>query len=214
MKKLFLFFLIIVFSCTFAFSDTIFISKPVLRAWNPDWTYEVFGDYFEDSSLDQSKWNVDLCHGRGPEHEIATSNKGGPENIQVSNGTLKLIARHEPDNTNYDCWSGPITSNYTTAEIGTKRPQYSYRYCIFEARCNIPKGYGLFPAYWLWGPGDINGYPADGYASEIDIAEGIQKTDNNKFIHVFHWWHGPEIPINGGEKILEHPIWEIGTRIK
>jgi len=202
MKKLLLVFSLILLGFTYSFADTIFTTKPNLRAWNPDFTYEIFSDPFSGSTLDQSKWNVDLCQGRHgpPYHDILTSNQGEPDNIQVSNGILKLIARHEPNNTNNECWAGPFTSNYTTAEISTKRPQYSYRYSIFEARCKMPRGYGLFPAYWLWGSGDSNGYPSDGYSSEIDIAEAIQKTSNDKFIHVFHWWHGSEIPINDGEK--------------
>ena len=202
MKELLSILSLILLGCTFSFADTIFTTKPNLRAWNPDFTYEIFSDRFSGSTLDQSKWNVDLCQGRHgpPYHDILTSNQGEPDNIQISNGTLKLIARHEPNNSNNECWAGPFTSNYTTAEIYTKRPQYSYRYSIFEARCKMPRGYGLFPAFWLWGPGDSNGNPSDGYTSEIDIAEAIQKTNNDKFIHVFHWWHGPEIPINDGEK--------------
>ncbi len=143
-----------------------------------------------------------MCKGRGgiPNNDILTSNQGGTNNIQVSNGTLKLIARYDYLNTNNQCWAGSFTSNYTTVEINTKRPLYSYRYGIFEAKCKMPRGFGLFPAYWLWGPGDSNGFPVDGYTSEIDIAEAIQRTNIDKFVHVFHWWHGPEIPINDGEK--------------
>lgn len=186
----------------FSIADTIFVNPPSLKQWNSTFTYTKFADYFDGSSLDLSKWNVDLCKGRGgiPYNDILTSNQGGSNNIQVSNGTLKLIARYDYLNTNNQCWAGSFTSNYTTVEINTKRPLYSYRYGIFEAKCKMPRGFGLFPAYWLWGPGDSNGFPIDGYTSEIDIAEAIQRTNNDKFVHVFHWWHGPEIPINDGER--------------
>jgi beta-glucanase (GH16 family) len=206
MKNLTLTAVTILLNLTIGFADTIFTSKPNLKAWNPKFIYEVFGDNFNGSSLDQTKWNIDLCKGRGglPGHSILTSNQGSPDNIQVSNGTLKLLARHEPNNTNNECWQGSFTSNYTTVEIFTKRPEYSYRYCVFEARCKMPRGYGLFPAYWLWGPGtDENSSPFDGYSSEIDIAEAIQKTNEDKFIHAFHWWllePGTQQTINDGER--------------
>jgi hypothetical protein len=87
MKKQILLTAVTIFlNLTIGFADTIFTSKPNLKAWNPDFTYEVFGDYFNGSSLDQSKWNIDLCKGRGglPGHSILTSNQGGTDNIQVS----------------------------------------------------------------------------------------------------------------------------------
>ena len=76
-------------------------------------------------------------------------------NIEISNGTLKLIAKkEEPAITgtyvsNYatDPWTYYTDNfNYTSAEIDTKLP---YHYGKFEMMCKLPYGKGFWPAFWL-----------------------------------------------------------------
>jgi beta-glucanase (GH16 family) len=185
-------------------SDTVFQSVTDPRLWDTAYMFKVFEDRFDGESLNTLVWHIDECRGRG---NIPANNEGGSENIRVSDGTLKLIARYDPGNTDRNCWTGGFISDYTTAEIYSIRNRYLYG--SFEARCKMPDGKGLFFAYWLWGKGDKDGFPKDEWASEIDIAENIL----NRVIHAFHYWppEGPEVAISKGQKrIRKYPTgWHL-----
>ncbi len=173
--------------------DTLFLRSPDPRLWDTTFMYEVFTDPFDGTSLNTGVWHVQDCRGRG---SIPTNNETDSPNLVVSNGTLKMTARHEPGDRDTSCWEGGFTSDYTTAEIYAIHRRTLYG--SFEARCRLPGGKGLFFAFWLWGKGDRDGFPKDEWASEIDIAEKI----GNTLIHAFHYWPpaGPEIPILRGQK--------------
>jgi hypothetical protein len=57
----------------------------------------------------------------------------------------------------------------------------------------MPRGDHFYYAYWLWGPGG-EGYPSDGFASEIDIAEGTEWRDgtNHDMKTTVHYWSNAE----------------------
>jgi beta-glucanase (GH16 family) len=91
-------------------------------------------------------------------------------NIQLQNGVLKLIARRESTpivGTFVTDWSSnppkavTDTFAYSSAWIET---QEHYGYGRFETRCKIPKGKGLWPAFWMFSG-------KEGYNLEIDIFE-------------------------------------------
>lgn len=108
---------------------------------------------------DPSKWGYDIGTGSNGwgngEAQFYTSR---PENVFVSNGTLKIVARKESYN----------GSQYTSARILT-RDKFSFRYGRVEARAKLPAGVGTWPAIWMLGAniGTV-GWPACG---EIDIME-------------------------------------------
>jgi len=127
-----------------------------------------FEENFDGNSLDLSKWEPvtgvprDFNFNRQKAWHL-------PENIEVSNGTLKIIS--EKLTTPYvgtwvvDWSTNPPTTktatfDYTTGELWTKQ---KFSYGKYEARIKIPKGKGFFPAYWLFG-----GNPR---WNEIDIFE-------------------------------------------
>jgi beta-glucanase (GH16 family) len=71
-------------------------------------------------------------------------------------------------------YKGPdgVTRNYTSARLKTLG-RFSQTYGRFEARIKIPKGQGIWPAFWMLGDDIIkSGWPASG---EIDIMENIGK---------------------------------------
>lgn len=89
-------------------------------------------------------------------------------NIEVSNGTLKLIARRENSSITgtwvTDWETNPPTTKtssfeYSSAEIDSK---YKFGYGMYEIRCKIPKGKGFWPAFWTYG---------GAHHDEIDIFE-------------------------------------------
>ena len=68
----------------------------------------------------------------------------------------------------YDCWYGKC--KYTSARLNTKK-KFELKYGRIEARIKIPRGQGIWPAFWMLGK-DIDdvGWPNCG---EIDIMENI-----------------------------------------
>ncbi|HSO89019.1 MAG TPA: family 16 glycosylhydrolase [Draconibacterium sp.] len=164
--------------------DTVFTSRPDTRNWNPQYMQEVFLEEFNGDRLDKNVWAVDLCKSRG----YMGNNEGEPDNIEVSNGSLKLTVHHKPGNIDNNCWdNSQFISDYTTAEITTQWDRFKYG--CFEAKCFFPRGDHFYYAYWLWGPGG-EGYPSDGYISEIDIAEGTEWGDgtNHEMKTSVHYW--------------------------
>ncbi|MDX9883159.1 MAG: family 16 glycosylhydrolase [Prolixibacteraceae bacterium] len=132
-----------------------------------------FSDEFNGTSLNQNVWYVELCA------NSLSNPEGEPDNIAVSNGTLKLTARYSPNNIDNNCWDGTHNvTNYTVACVWSRWYPYRFKYGNFEARCFMPAGNHFNYAYWLWGPGG-DGYPQDGFTSEIDIAEGCEWEDGS-----------------------------------
>jgi len=80
------------------------------------------------------------------------------------------------------CYYGPC--GYTSARLLTKS-RFEVAYGRVEARVKVPKGAGLWPAFWMLGT-DIDqvGWPQTG---EIDIMEHVGRVPNG----VFGTLHGP-----------------------
>ncbi|MEW1859649.1 family 16 glycosylhydrolase [Streptomyces sp. NBC_00669] len=118
------------------------------------------------SAVDSSKWgyetgdNVD-----NHEREYYTS---GTQNAALDGqGDLVITARKE-NPANYQCWYG--TCQYTSARLSTPQ-KFTQAYGHFETRMKLPRGQGMWPAFWLLGD-DIGsvGWPNSG---EIDIMENV-----------------------------------------
>jgi beta-glucanase (GH16 family) len=134
-----------------------------LRAQAQNWTL-VWSDEFnqaEGSSPDPSKWGFETG-GTGwgnNELEYYTSRTN---NARIEGGQLVIEARQES-------FGG---RNYTSARLLTKG-KWSWAYGRMEARIKIPRGQGLWPAFWALGTNitSVN-WPTCG---EIDIMENIGK---------------------------------------
>jgi len=83
-----------------------------------------------------------------------------PENVRVENGVLVIEARQET-------YEGAA---YTSARLKTEGRR-AFGYGRFEARIQVPRGQGLWPAFWALGAdrGAV-GWPTCG---EIDVMEHI-----------------------------------------
>jgi beta-glucanase (GH16 family) len=114
---------------------------------------KVFGDEFNGSSLDTSRWWSRFVYNGGTldyvNDEIQRYRENG--NHRVSGGTLKMIAKPQPD--------GSFTS-------GMIRSKTTIKYGYFEMRAKMPGGLGTWTAFWL-NPEDQR-WPA-----EIDILEYV-----------------------------------------
>jgi beta-glucanase (GH16 family) len=143
----------------------------------------VWSDEFEQpdgSSPDTNKWRFDLGGGGwgNNEWQYYTSRTN---NARIEGGCLIIEARQE----NYQ------GSNYTSARLKTQG-RASWLYGRFEARIQIPRGQGIWPAFWMLGTNIASvGWPDCG---EIDIMENIGREPST----VHGTVHGPGYSGGGG----------------
>ncbi|MEO8619928.1 MAG: glycoside hydrolase family 16 protein [bacterium] len=136
--------------------------------WKLAWSDEFDGP--AGAPPDASKW-VAETGGSGwgnQEREYYTTLAS---NVSLDGGgRLVITARAEPANSTLTCWYG--TCRYTSARLKTKG-LFEQTLGKFEARIRIPRGQGLWPAFWMLGNNiDGVGWPKSG---EIDVMENIGK---------------------------------------
>ncbi|GGM22281.1 endo-1,3-beta-glucanase [Micromonospora sonchi] len=138
--------------------------------------------------VDQSKWRFDIGgHGWGNnERQYYTNSTSNA--VHDGQGNLVITARRE-NPANYQCHYGRC--EYTSARLLTSAT-FSQAYGRFEARIKIPRGQGIWPAFWMLGNnfGSV-GWPASG---EIDIMENIGREPTT----VHGTVHGPGYSGGGG----------------
>lgn len=127
-------------------------------AWKLSWS-----DEFNYSGLpDTSNWGNEVGFVRNHELQYYTVHR--IENTIVKNGNLLLIGRKEP----FD------SAGYTSASLTTDG-KHNWTYGKIEARMKLPKGQGMWPAFWMLGQNIHQvGWPRCG---EIDIMEHINSED-------------------------------------
>ncbi|HEU5111420.1 MAG TPA: family 16 glycosylhydrolase, partial [Micromonosporaceae bacterium] len=103
-------------------------------------------------------------------------------------GNLVITARRENPG-NFNCWYGRC--EFTSARMNTSG-RFTQTYGHFEARMRIPRGQGMWPAFWMLGNniGSV-GWPTSG---EIDVMENIGRQPNT----VYGTIHGPGYSGAGG----------------
>jgi beta-glucanase (GH16 family) len=130
----------------------------------PSVTYNnlVWSDEFNGTSIDSSAWTFETGTGMNGwgngELQFYTSR---PENARIETGSLVIEARKE----NYR------GASYTSARLKTQGKK-QFKYGKIEARIKLPKGQGMWPAFWMLGSSIGSGtrWPDCG---EVDIMEMI-----------------------------------------
>jgi hypothetical protein len=138
--------------------DVTVIYKPLLI-----WSEE----FDTDGAPNPAVWGYDLGGGGWGNNELENYTNR-PDNVIISNGTLKIIAKAE----NYN------GSAYTSARILTKG-KFGFKYGKIEVRAKLPPDKGTWPAIWMLGSNiDNTPWPACG---EIDIMEHVANQLNKIF---------------------------------
>jgi beta-glucanase (GH16 family) len=150
-----------------------------------------FSDEFDGNGVDETKWKRTDLWGNGT---LAGNNERQcylPANMQQQDGSLVLFA--EPRKTPAaDCHGAKTDLAYSSGKVSTagcnqweKGPKcetlksFSQAYGYFEVRARLPRGRGLWPAFWL--------VPIDGaWPPEIDIMEFIGH-ETNKVYQTYHY---------------------------
>jgi beta-glucanase (GH16 family) len=135
------------------------------------------------SAVDGSKWQLETGDNvNNHERQYYTS---GTNNAQLDGqGHLVITAKKENPG-NYNCWYGRC--EYTSARLNTSG-RFTQAYGHFETRMKLPRGQGMWPAFWMLGGGN---WPTDG---EIDVMENVGFEPNT----VHGTIHGPGYSGSGG----------------
>ena len=142
----------------------------------------VWSDEFDNPGLpDASKWGNEVGFIRNNELQYYTPRR--IENSVVTDGNLLIIGRKE----SYE------SANYTSASLTTDG-KHSWTYGRIEARIKLPKGQGMWPAFWMLGQNIHEvGWPKCG---EIDIMEHI---NNEDLLYGTLHWHNEKHVSSGGK---------------
>jgi beta-glucanase (GH16 family) len=159
---------------------------PVLAASeDPVWQQEFDGP--AGAAPDASVWNHETGdHGWGNE-ELQNYTASRANSALDGQGNLVITARREAD------------GSYTSARMTTK-DRYEPEYGRIEARIQIPRGQGIWPAFWMLGADFPQvRWPDSG---EIDIMENVGKEPHR----VHGTVHGPGYSGGGGiSGMYQHP---------
>ncbi|MBO3739533.1 glycoside hydrolase family 16 protein [Actinoplanes flavus] len=151
------------------------------------------------AAIDGSKWNFDVGGGGFGNSELQYYTNSTSNVRQDGQGHLAITARKE-NPAYYQCWYG--TCQYTSGRILTSG-KFTQKYGRFEASIKVPKGQGIWPAFWMLGDnlGSV-GWPQSG---EIDIMENVGKEPNKLYgtIHGPGYSGGASI---GGSRTLGAPL--------
>ena len=126
----------------------------------------VWEENFDGNKLNENNWNFELgngcpnCGWGNNERQLYTKT-----NHQIKNGKLIITAKK-------------INSKYTSTRITTKAKK-EFLYGRIETRAKLPKGSGIWPAFWMLGANisDVN-WPKCG---EIDILEYVGREPSMVF---------------------------------
>ncbi|MEU6669071.1 lectin [Streptomyces sp. NPDC046727] len=146
-----------------------------------------FSDSFDGpagSAVDGSKWTLETGDNvNNHERQYYTS---GTRNAALDGqGHLVITARRE-NPAGYQCWYG--SCQYTSARLNTAG-RFNAQYGHVEARMKIPRGQGMWPAFWMLGT-PVN-WPDSG---EIDVMENVGFEPST----VHGTIHGPGYSGSGG----------------
>ena len=148
------------------------------------WTL-IWNDEFTGKKLDTTKWDYQI--GTGSQYGLNgwgndEAQYYAPENVSVEDGCLVIEARKE-DKEGMSYTSGRVR---TMAQDGT--PLFTTTYGRIEASMSLPKGNGVWPAFWMLSADESYGtWPLSG---EIDIMESRGRLPNRVYnaIHYGQPW--------------------------
>ncbi|HTQ08330.1 MAG TPA: glycoside hydrolase family 16 protein [Polyangiaceae bacterium] len=128
--------------------------------WTLSWSDEFDGP--SGQAPDSSKWTYDVGGDGWGNSELEYYTDRTDNSATDGNGNLVITLKSETY----------MNRSYTSARLKTQG-KFAQAYGRFEARIKIPRGQGVWPAFWMLGD-DIatNPWPACG---EIDIMENVGK---------------------------------------
>ncbi|MET8811382.1 family 16 glycosylhydrolase [Streptomyces sp. NPDC004549] len=146
-----------------------------------------FSDTFDGpagSAVNSSKWTQETGDNvNNHERQYYTS---GTNNAALDGQGHLVITAKKENPAGYQCWYGAC--QYTSARLNTSG-KFNAQYGHVEARMKIPRGQGMWPAFWMLGT-PVN-WPDSG---EIDVMENVGFEPST----VHGTIHGPGYSGSGG----------------
>lgn len=171
-------FLLIFSNCTNKNVKNISKSKSLLSEWNdtlkPGWVL-TFYDEFNDKKLNHTKWSTMPYHGSryDPGSRFYYCSE---KNFEFTDSTIRILAKKEittvKDTMHYQYTIGWLDNFYVMDQL------YGY----FEIRCKLPKGKGMWPAFWL--------VSRHSWPPEIDVFEIFSSVNQNVLESNYHYLIG------------------------
>jgi beta-glucanase (GH16 family) len=165
-------------------------SDPAERpGWKLVWRDEFDGP--AGSAPDPLKWTPRV--GKATANEELEYYSDRATNVQLDgNGNLVITARKEQY----------MGASYTSARIESDA-KFEQKYGRFESRIKIPRGQGIWPAFWIMGNNAEVGWPQRG---ELDIMEnrGKEPTLNIGAMHGPGYSGGQDFR---GEYVIAEGVW-------
>lgn len=150
----------------------------------------VFSDEFDGDSLDTEKWRTWFPYSDDGSDRCAGCRTMGTSNtifrddlVSVRDGLLRLEVR-----TRNGEWYGQQKA-YEGSMVHTKYDRFTFG--RFEVRCRIPRGAGLWPAFWGFGG-----------ETEIDVFEFCGERPG-LFKAALHRWGGTKYSANGRKRMKD-----------
>jgi beta-glucanase (GH16 family) len=163
------------FSTCLATGTSLWLALACQGAGNlerPGWKL-TFHDEFDGRALDLDKWNPNDPWGRERNLELQAYVKDA---FVVTNGLLRIQAEKR------EAFYARKQRAYTSGMM-TTYGKFSQQYGRFEIRCRVPKGKGMWPAFWLL-PDPL------GWPPEIDVLEVLGHEPNK--IYLTHHFQGAD----------------------
>ncbi|MEO6590022.1 MAG: glycoside hydrolase family 16 protein [Pyrinomonadaceae bacterium] len=163
-------FSIVIFCFAILFSDTASAQAQVI------YRKLAFKDEFNkpaNTPVNASNWTAEIGGGGWGNQELQYYTNSIENAYHDGQGNLVIKAIKLSQPSNLSCWYGQC--QYTSARLVTKG-KFEQKYGRFEARIKIPKGQGMWGAFWMLG----NNIDTVGWATcgEIDIMENIGREPN------------------------------------
>ncbi|WP_329106750.1 family 16 glycosylhydrolase [Micromonospora sp. NBC_01699] len=174
-------------------------ADPTFPATRLIWSDEFNGA--AGSKPDPAKWTIDPGTGQNNEIQYYTNNNNA--NMDGT-GSLVIEARRETAG----------GRDYTSHRMNTGG-KFTTQYGRVEARVKVPKGNGLWPAFWMMGADFLTGRPWP-YNGEIDIMEvlGRNTFEGYSTLHAPAYngggGYGQKYPAPGGADLsLDYHVWAV-----
>lgn len=173
-------------------------ADPGPAAWTLAWSDEFTGT--NGAAPNPANWGYDTGGSGNGNNEWEYYTDSRQNSALDGNGNLVIMATTNAD-TSLKCATSPNADGtcYATSARLISAGKQQFTYGRVEARIKIPKGQGLWPAFWMLG-NDISkaGWPTCG---EVDIMENIGKPSEQQTL--YGTIHGPGY--SGGSGIGSGP---------
>ncbi len=139
----------------------------------------VWGDEFEQDSLDISKWDRyhRVWNQLSGTNDLVIDYSNSNSSTKVEDGLLKLHADNYIDN----------NDRYVVPATVSTKDSMSFKYGYLEMKAKIPFGTGCWPGFWMSSGRALNANQDADYTIEIDIFEQFASKDT--VVPNIHKWY-------------------------